>query len=65
MLDEVSIAMVYNSICQAMFQDVAHKRDDFAKAIAEAQKSDDRIPDDLVELHDILHGVQDDLHGVI
>ena len=52
---------VYNAICQEMFQDVAHKRDDFAKAIAEVQRNDSLIPDDLVKLHDILHSVYDNL----
>lgn len=52
---------VYNSICQAMFQDVVHKRDDFAKAIAEVQRVDGLIPKDMVELYDVLSSVRDKL----
>ncbi len=52
---------VYNSICQAMFQDVVHKRDDFAKAIAEVQRADSLIPKDMVDLRNVLYSVRDNL----
>ena len=55
---------VYDTICQTMFQNVAHKRDDFAKAIAESQKSDGMLPKDMIELHDVLLSVHAKLNGV-
>ena len=55
---------VYDTICQTMFQDVAHKRDDFAKAIAESQRADSMLPKDMIELHDVLFGVHAKLISV-
>ena len=52
---------VYDAICQMMFQDVTHKRDDFAKAIAEVQRADSLIPKDMIELRNVLYSVRDNL----